>query len=142
MIWSRVDYGFERGCAAAAKYAAEHGDMRVPSGYVNEDGYKLGVWLSNVRQKHRNGTLPGCQARRLEALGMKWESAYGAQWESVFTEARRYMSRHGNLEVPAGYESNGIRLGRWVRRQRALLEAGRLPEERARRLETLGLRGG
>ena len=142
MIWSCVDYGFERGCAAAAKYAAEHGDMRVPSGYVNEDGYKLGVWLSNVRQKHRNGTLPGWQARRLEALGMKWESAYGAQWESVFTEARRYMSRHGNLEVPAGYESNGIRLGRWVRRQRALLEAGRLPEERARRLETLGLRGG
>ena len=142
MIWSRVDYGFERGCAAAAKYAAEHGDMRVPSGYVNEDGYKLGVWLSNVRQKHRNGTLPGWQARRLEALGMKWESAYGAQWESVFTEARRYMSRHGNLEVPAGYESNGIRLGRWVRRQRALLEAGRLPEERARRLEALGLRGG
>ena len=35
--------------ALYARYAEEHGNLLVPSNYVTAGGFRLGVWMSNLR---------------------------------------------------------------------------------------------
>ena len=137
MIWSRVDFDFERGYASAARYAAEYGDLRVPAGYLDEDGFKLGAWLNN--QRNKRDVLSAERRERLENLGLCWENRYEEQWERAYQEAVRYRSLHNDLQIPLAYESDGIRLGRWLRRQQAQYVQGKLSEEHARKLFALGM---
>lgn len=137
MIWNRVDFGFERGYALAARYAAAYGHLRVPAGYVDEDGFKLGAWLNNQRSKR--DALSAERRERLEHLGLCWENRHEEQWERAYQEAVRYHSLHKDLQIPLTYESDGIRLGRWLRRQQAQYAQGKLSEEHACRLFALGM---
>ena len=137
MIWNRVDFGFERGYASAARYAAEHGHLRVPAGYVDAEGFKLGAWLNN--QRARRDALSPDDRERLENLGLCWGNRHEEQWERAYEQAVRYRGLHGDLQIPLAYESDGIRLGRWLRRQQAQYAQGKLSEEHARRLFALGM---
>lgn len=137
MIWNRVDFGFERGYALAARYAAAYGHLRVPAGYVDGDGFKLGAWLNNQRSKR--DALSAERRERLEHLGLCWENRHEEQWERAYQEAVRYHSLHKDLQIPLTYESDGIRLGRWLRRQQAQYAQGKLSEEHACRLFALGM---
>lgn len=137
MIWNRVDFGFERGYASAARYAAEHGHLRVPAGYVDTEGFKLGAWLNN--QRARRDALSPEYRKRLENLGLCWGNRHEEQWERAYEQAVRYRGLHGDLQIPLAYESDGIRLGRWLRRQQAQYMQGKLSEDHARKLLALGI---
>ena len=142
MRWDVLDYLFERNYAAAAEYHRAHGDLNVPTFYIDENGIRLGRWIANLRSDHRGNTLRLTeeQVHRLDALGMLWNGKYESDWESACEEAARYRKEHGNLNVPVKYKtSSGMMLGRWVVRQREFRKQGRLPEERIRRLDRLGM---
>ena len=40
---------WEHNFEEAARYAEEHGNLLVPSNYVTAGGFRLGVWMSNLR---------------------------------------------------------------------------------------------
>ena len=140
MIWSRVDYSFERGCAAAARYATLHGNLSVPAGYADEAGFKLGAWLKGRRDAWN--TLSPKKQQRLEQLGFCPAGNRAEQWEAAFQQAGRYQQQFGNLKIPVAYQAGGIRLGRWLRRQQQQYRDGTLPPDRANRLLSLGMTTG
>ena len=54
----------------------------------------------------------------LDSVGMVWGSKYDNEWEKAYRELCRYKHKFGDTEVPVKYESGGIKLEKWTRRQR------------------------
>ncbi|WP_243706792.1 DEAD/DEAH box helicase [Mycobacterium marinum] len=118
-------------------YVKRHGDARVPRSYTI-DGYPLGVWVGNQRQKNRQGKQLGAdRQRRLQDLpGWTWDT-FADWWEEGFTQLLSYAARNGDARVPRSYEADGYPLGEWVKEQRTYHNRGKLEADRERRLEEL-----
>ena len=72
MVWDGISDRWERNYHAAMGYYREHGDLKVPTGYVSTDGLKLGIWIQSTRKSYRNGMLDREQIDKLEQIGMQW----------------------------------------------------------------------
>ena len=52
MIWDSLsERNWERGICALETYRLRYGDADVKANYVTEDGFLLGRWIGNLRQK-------------------------------------------------------------------------------------------
>lgn len=75
MIWDGVSDRWERNYQAALVYYREHGNLKVPDNYANDDGLHLGWWVRGVRKAYLKGTLDREQIDKLERIGMLWNSS-------------------------------------------------------------------
>lgn len=148
MVWELPsEANWERGIKALEEYFREHGDANVKAAYAAKDGFRLGRWVSNLRQKAgKEGGLDFLteeQKNRLLAVGMVWDvNAY--RWEQNYEAARQYFLEHGNLEVPAKYcARDGKKLGVWIQNQKQAYAgkkgAAGLTAEQVKKLMELGL---
>ncbi|MCD7883752.1 MAG: Helicase associated domain protein [Lachnospiraceae bacterium] len=148
MVWEAAgDLKWERYYAAAKRYREKYGDLNAPAKYVDEEGVALGAWLSDIRALKNAGghqmSLSPERIQKLNDLGMTWDML-DYFWERNYTAAASYYREHRDLNVPAGYVTEeGIRLGTWVYRLRALRAGtakGTPPtEEQVRRLDAIGM---
>ena len=131
----------------AKAYHSEFGDLEVPARYVTKEGYSLGQWIDTQR-KIRKGTVKGSltpeQIRKLDALGMRWESVTDLSWERYYAAAKQYYAEHGDLRVPWRYVTkDGIRLADWIANMRMNRKNGirnaYLTDERIAALDALGM---
>ena len=131
----------------AKAYRAECGDLEVPVRYVTREGYSLGQWIDTQR-KIRKGTVKGSltpdQIKKLDALGMRWESATDLSWERYYAAAKQYHAEHGDLRVPWRYVTeDGIQLANWIANMRMNRRNGirnaYLTDERIKTLDDLGM---
>ena len=136
---------WERNFQAACQYAEEHGNLLVPSNYVSGDGFRLGVWMSNLRaaRKSRPDSFQVTpeHIERLDSIGMEWDARV-AKWDVAYSYAADYYAAHGDLQPPATYRTaDGFGLGDWVRRMRASRAEGdpKLTEDRIQRLDAIGM---
>ncbi|MET9647644.1 Helicase associated domain protein [Streptomyces syringium] len=119
------------GLAAAVRYHAEHGHLKVPVDYTDAYGYRLGAFIAGQRTAHRRNTLnPGWTAE-LEALGMIWDE-HEAAFEGNMTLIEAFHTEHGHLAIPA--QDPG---GQFLVDQRGLARKGQLLETRHARLSAL-----
>ena len=130
---------------SARLYAEKKGSLLVPAGYVDENGFRLGVWISNLRaaRKARPGSFQVTPEHiaLLDAIGMQWD-AREAKWAGAFRRAEEYCAAHGDLLVPVNYKTeDGFCLGDWVRRMRENYACAekKLTAERIAKLEALGM---
>lgn len=147
IVWdSLVDAAWEEHFTQARQYKARHGDVNIPSTYVDATGFALGKWIQRMRLKHQHAdTLtPREQAQlsRLEALGLAWDSER-IRWEERLAQARRYRQQHGDLLVPVDYKTpEGACLGQWIFNLRAVRRGQtgrRLTPEQIAQLDALGM---
>ena len=140
MVWeTRAETAWARGLEAAKHYHQEFGDLQVPSGYKDETGFALGNWIGNTRSRYRGGGLEQNQIDELNALGMVWNSV-DARWERFYEEAVLYYERYGNLDFVKRYVTeSGVRLGPWLKNQRAAYLKGELSSDKIQRLEAIGM---
>lgn len=126
----------------AKKYYEEHGELLPTLSYVTEDGYALGRWIGTQRLNRRRGAV-GLTRERIEALdriGMDWLSAEDRTWKLFYESAVEYYRQHGNLDIPAAYEtSSGVKLGRLYRSVRKKYAQGKLSAEQIKALEQIGI---
>ena len=65
---------WEEGFAKLVQYMEIEGDTRVSLRYQTDDGYNLGTWVSEQRQKKKKNKLSQDRQDRLEGLkGWVWE---------------------------------------------------------------------
>ena len=129
----------------AKAYAKRRGDLLVPASYVDETGFRLGVWISNLRAARK--TRPDSfqvtpeHIAMLDEIGMQWD-AREAKWQCALRRAGEYRAAHGDLTVPVNYKTeDGFCLGDWIRRMRESYAAhdARLTPERVANLSALGM---
>jgi hypothetical protein len=145
--WSRLDAlpgwswdvhadRWEEGYSHLLLFVDQHGHSRVAQTDV-QDGYPLGTWVAKQRSEHTKGVLSRDRAERLKALP-KWSWNLSAdKWEKAYQCLVDYIDRHGDARVPQSFVIEGIRLGNWVKTQRANYTTGKLHPERRDRLEAL-----
>ncbi|MDE7327326.1 MAG: Helicase associated domain protein [Lachnospiraceae bacterium] len=106
----------------AKEYYSVQGHLNVPVHYITSDGYSLGAWLATQRKVYTGkaaGYLDEGRVAKLNSIGMCWKGIQEASWDEYFLRAEEYYLEHGDLDMPAEYETDdGCRLGRWIRRQR------------------------
>lgn len=144
MVWSAVDYLWERNYYAAVKFHQKNGHLDVPAGYVDEDGIRLGAWIFSLRAAQKNtnkrAKLTDEQFRRLNEIGMLWGNKQDILWQKNYQAVCAYQKKYGHLDIPAAYETSaGLRIGRWLRLQREMHAKGALPAERKESLDRIGM---
>lgn len=143
MIWDVPDYLWEEFYASAVRYHREHGELNVPVSYVDSEGIKLGLWLSQMRSCRRTGggnyrELTDEQIARLDTLGMVWDTKHEKQWNDAYQALCEYHTKNGTFDMPAAYQTeSGIRLGAWTRRQQYFYANGKLSDEHITRLREI-----
>ena len=141
----------------AKKYYEKKGHLLFLSDY-GENDKKLKDWIFLQRQKLRlkDDDTPEQKKdkenkrKRLEQIGMVWDgkkALYDEQWEVMYQEAKKYYEKKGHLVGPYDDEENGKKLGKWISRQRQLLqlkdddtpEQKKDKENKRKRLEQIGM---
>lgn len=144
MIWDKTEHQWKQNYEKAKAYYLEHGHLRIPHDYITADGTNLGIWLDHQRsvysgKKSKAASLSEERKKKLEAIGMEWDTVYDRQWETRYQYAKMYYKTHGNLRVPVTYVTqDGVQLGRWINRQREQERKHTLSRERKRLLNRIG----
>ena len=131
----------------AKRYYAENGDLDVPKRYVTPDGFTLGTWINTQRLVHEgksNGILTEDRIKKLEAIGMRWESVRDLAWERNYAAAKAYYEEHGDLLVNVSdNKHHGVTLGRWIAQLRFYrkngIQSAYLTAERIALLDRIGM---
>jgi superfamily II DNA or RNA helicase len=113
-VWDPYEADWKEGLGHLITYKEREGHCRVPQSY-KENGFRLGQWVSNWRQRKED--LTEARQQRLDALGFIWDPLQ-TDWEEGLRHLTIYKEREGHCRVPAKHKENGFRLGNWVRVQR------------------------
>ncbi|MFJ5130906.1 Helicase associated domain protein [Streptomyces sp. NPDC088555] len=119
------------GLAAAVRYHAEHGHLRVPADYEDAYGYRLGQFITGQRTAYHQGALTTDWTAELEDLGMVWDDSEAA-WQGHLATIEAFHTAHGHLAIPS--QEPG---GQFLADQRSLARKGRLALSREAQLTTL-----
>ncbi|MFI9650520.1 Helicase associated domain protein [Streptomyces sp. NPDC052040] len=119
------------GLAAARSYRDEYGHLDVPADHVDPTGYRLGTFITTMRDAAKAGRLEPDWTAELDALGMIWDK-HDAAWRARLAAAADYHRAHGHLAAPATTP-----VGAWLAEQRHLATKGELDTARAEALTAL-----
>ena len=131
---------------ALEKYVKVNGHCRVPQ---REPG-GLGKYVNRLRcdyKKYRAGkdsTLTDEMVEKLESIGFEWSVKKSTEeaWDSKFAMLCGFKEVHGHCNVPRRTDGDEslTALGRWVVEQRQAKKVNALSEERATKLDSIGIK--
>ena len=134
--WTPQEEAWEVGFAALVAHVAEHGTAAVRRDETR-NGYPVGSWAGDQRNRHTRGTLDPERRARLEALaGWTWDP-HGDSWERHYDALLAFVAREGHARVPTDHVEGDLPLASWVIRHRQERKIDKVPGERAARLEAL-----
>ncbi|MEI8082344.1 MAG: Helicase associated domain protein, partial [Actinomycetes bacterium] len=135
-VWDPFEEQWEANFQLLRDFVDEQGHSQVPSRY-KVGGQGLGAWVKKQRTQHDEHQLDHEREVRFEALpGWTWDP-HQDKWEEGFSKLSQYVESFGNARVPASYELDGYKLGRWVVKQRSNRTNDQIKPERQKRLEAL-----
>ncbi|TSD93109.1 helicase [Gordonia rubripertincta] len=126
---------FEEGITYLHRYVAVYGTSVVPR-HAMVDGFAIGVWVDHRRSQYREGRLPAHRVTQLENEFPDWRwNVYDSAFEEGIAHLRRYVAVHGTSNARQRDSIDDFRIGLWVANRRSDYRDGRLPAERAQRIE-------
>jgi superfamily II DNA or RNA helicase len=131
--WDPREEFWEEGFRHLSAFAKRENHCHVPDAHV-EDGFHLGKWVGNQRQ--RIGSLTPSRRARLEKLRFVWD-VREKYWEEGFRWLVAFVKREKHCRVPQRHVEGGFRLGVWVSEQRS--NADKLLPSRRKKLSMIGL---
>ena len=136
-FWSiseKTDQNFVTGRAEIIRFVKKHGHSKVPQRHVTSSGFKLGIWLSNIRVKRMS--LPIEIIEDLQKLdGWSW-SPREDSWNCGLASLQKFSNEFGHAAPSNTYiDKGGYKLGAWVAECRATKKS--LSQDRITSLEDL-----
>jgi superfamily II DNA or RNA helicase len=129
VIPNLLDAAWEEMFSSLLHYKSRYGDCNVPQHWP--ENQRLANWVNTQRQFRRKETLSKVRVKKLEELGLVWNSISGF-WDRMFSALIDYKRKHGHCNVPNKWRENR-QLASWVVNQRS--RRALLGEERIRRLD-------
>ena len=138
IVWDLYEHEWDKTIKILVKYKNREGDYNVPYDH-EEDGKKLGRWLSNQRHDKKRGELDTVKEKQLEVLGVVWDlNEY--EWDENIQLLMKYKVREGHCNVPYNHTVDGKNLGTWLSRQRQdKKKTGTLDIMKEKQLKELGI---
>jgi superfamily II DNA or RNA helicase len=138
-VWDPVEVDFQEGLEKLKTYVEQNHNARVPATYIDDDGFRLGAWVSNRRNVYKKGKLDPDRIQRLDFIeGWVWDR-YEADFHEGLEKLKKYVEQNHNARVPATYiDDDGFRLGGWVHSRRNDYKKGKLEPDRIRQLDSIG----
>lgn len=128
-----------RGFNELRAYKKKHGTVDVKSS--DPAGSFLMEWIAQQRQDHHHGTLADDHRDKLRDLGFKFTlmSYKNIQdWRRILQIFKDYKKKYSTCMIPSRYHFGGVKLGRWVCRQRCQSREGKLNPEQWEALDSMG----
>ena len=140
MLWKvKKSYSWHHMYKLAEDYFKKHGNLKIHTNYVAENGEPLGRWIATKRCEYLAGTLSKEKQEKLECIGMVWK-VIGRDWNEKFAKARAYYTKHGHLlTIKINLSKEDENLLSWLREQRYRYKKGELSEEKIKKLESIGM---
>lgn len=129
---------------ALALYGEWERDLNPAHDYVDDDGRRLGAWVTALRRRRYTGRLDPVLDHELALLGrsdwapLRWERGDTA-WRLSYLALRQFVEREGTTRIPTDHmeqlPDHELNLSRWVIVQRLEHRQGRMPADRSAALE-------
>lgn len=138
IVWNTVIEKWEDCYQEAAEFYRQHGHIKTRRGVDRIHGW---VYKQRRRLGAEKCTLAEEQIKRLHEIGI-----YPVEnsWEKAYAELERYYARHGDINVPEDYATDGgVNLYRWIssqRRHRAGIDSPPLTQNQIDRLDKIGMK--
>lgn len=117
------------------KFKEREGHLRVPY-YFDDDGYKLGQRVVNLRQQR--SILSKDRISILNEMGFVWNEI-DEKWNDFITALTSFQEREGHLNVKTNHVENGYQLGQRVIKYRVEIEKNNVfYKDRIDQLEKMG----
>lgn len=118
MKWSSTPKTTERMYIESLReYIDTHGNSLVPDTYVDNNGIRLGKWISRARWEYSRGSLSETKYEALRETGFTF--GINCAWGRRYQEAKEYFDANGSLHIPMEYiKKNGGGLSTWIAAQR------------------------
>ena len=91
---------WEEGFKYLKKFLAEQGHSKIQPKYITQDGFRLGVWVANQRQK--KVTLSKDKIEKLNKINFSWNPLEEA-WDEGYKHLIMYFEEHEHTLVPPKY---------------------------------------
>lgn len=133
---ARRTESIDQGIAALQIFFSQHDHYKVPRD-TSIDGFPLGRWTNNLRQRYKTGALRPDEIAKIDKL-RRWSwNPLDDNWETMFHLIAKYIAETGNADVPYSLVIKNMPVGVWVSNQRALHRKGKLSSQRSARLSIL-----
>jgi superfamily II DNA or RNA helicase len=132
--WEVIDEAWELALSRLRQYVEREGNVLVPQGH-REDGFGLGSWVAEQRQRKREEALDDRRQADLESVpGWAWDK-HEATWMAHYEALQTFTDREGHARVHQKHVEGNLRLGGWVANQRNRAEG--LSDTQRSQLEVL-----
>lgn len=123
-------------------FSIAFGHFEVPDQFPGPKGMNLAMWVNKQRIAYREGRQDEGRIDLLNEIGFNFEPLEFS-WQKHYCALIEFAESNGNVNVPSKFETpNGLRLGKWLVKQRMSAREGVLSMERKEKLESLGVRFG
>lgn len=134
--WNAKYAEFLDGIKLMHNFALREGHALVPQRHI-EDGFQLGHWVNNLRQRYKKDQLLQSQIKEIEAIAYWVWDVKRAQFEEGLQYLKLYMDEHKDTLVKQSYVHDDFALGTWVNNVRQRYKKGTLPPDFVSELESL-----
>ncbi len=136
--WDPIEDQWVAGYERLKEYADREGHAKILNRYITSDGFRLGNWVGNRRNRYKKGKLSEDHIRALEKVsGWTWETI-DEWWIEGYEYLKEFVKREGHARVPKGFiTSDDFRLGIWAQNRRNKYKLDKLSEDRIRALEAM-----
>ena len=100
------------------------------------ENFQLHNWLYNQRKAYKEGRLSANQIKLLNSIQMPWVSSLDRAWEEQYETLCKYIEIHKS-EKRLCQEKRGCYT--WLNHQKDLFERDALSDEKAARLQAIGI---
>jgi hypothetical protein len=138
--WDNKEAEWEQNFQHLKEYKEQYGTLDNLSETTHK---RLNNWCTYQRRQNRLGRLTDEQRAKLDSIDFEYECNDQGDnwlWYTSYKELVEYHKQHGHSMVPR-YDNDGneIPLARWIIHQRESYKDSRMPDNRKRLLESLGI---
>ena len=130
-VWDAVEDQWEAGYRSLLAFHRREGHLRVPAHYWDAATRWAPGWA-----RYTAGDCPTSAASVWSSSGWTW-NALEDSWERHYAALLNFVVRGGHARVPTDHVEAGLPLAAWVIRHSQDRKAGKVPADRADRLEAL-----
>jgi len=136
--------GWEEGYQYAEQFFEENGHLFVPNKYVTPDGFALGKWIQEQRERYLGLSryeISNEKVDQLEEIGMFWEDLKNAEWDWFVGLLRECIRKTEKpFTINRNYRYKNYALGEQVSKIILQFGEGRLAREQEKDLRNAGFK--